>query len=116
MRTRFSGLVDELCSPACAGRAPGTKGGIRARNLVRDALREMGLDPVEQHIHGSKGANLLATMKGDVDRWVLVAAHYDHLGETERSFFPGATTTRPRSRSCSRSRVVSRRSARTDAA
>jgi Zn-dependent M28 family amino/carboxypeptidase len=83
-------LVDELCSPACAGRAPGTPGGLRARALVRDALRETGLDPIEQRIASSTGANLLATMKGDVDRWVLVAAHYDHLGGNARHFFPGA--------------------------
>jgi hypothetical protein len=83
-------LVEELCSKECAGRAPGTPGGVRARQLVRNALRDAGLDPVEQAIGASKGANLVATLPGDVDRWVLVAAHYDHLGANARTYFPGA--------------------------
>jgi Zn-dependent M28 family amino/carboxypeptidase len=83
-------LVRELCSPACAGRAPGTAGGIRARGLVRDAMRDAGLDPVAQTIGRSRGANLVATLPGDVDRWVLVAAHYDHLGSEGGRFYPGA--------------------------
>jgi hypothetical protein len=83
-------LVEELCSRACAGRAPGTEGGLRARGLVRDALRAAGVDPIEQAIGGSKGANLIATLPGDTDRWVLVAAHYDHLGANARTYFPGA--------------------------
>lgn len=83
-------LVEALCSPRCAGRAPGTAGGLHARQLVRDALREAGADPIEQRIGSSNGANLIAKLPGDTDRWVLVAAHYDHLGETARTFFPGA--------------------------
>jgi hypothetical protein len=90
MKRMMEPLVRELCSAACAGRAPGTPGGLRARGLVRDALRDAGLDPIEQRIASSAGANLLATIKGDVDRWVLVAAHYDHLGGDARRFFPGA--------------------------
>jgi Zn-dependent M28 family amino/carboxypeptidase len=57
---------------------------------VRDALREAGLDPVEQRIGGSNAANLVATLPGEVDRWVLVAAHYDHLGGNAQRFYPGA--------------------------
>jgi Zn-dependent M28 family amino/carboxypeptidase len=83
-------LVEQLCSPECAGRAPGTAGGLRARGLVRDALRAAGTDPVEQRIGASKGANLVVTLPGDVDRWVLVGAHYDHLGASGTTFYPGA--------------------------
>ena len=85
-------LVEELCSKDCAGRKPGTTGGLRARSLVRDALRSAGTDPIEQAIGSTKGANLVATLPGDVDRWVLVAAHYDHLGASPSGdrFFPGA--------------------------
>lgn len=61
--------------PGCASASPG---GLRARGLVRDALRAAGIDPVEQAIGRSRGANLIATLPGDSDRWVLVAAHYDH--------------------------------------
>lgn len=83
-------LVEELCSKECAGRAPGTPGGLRARALVVEGLRKAGLDPHEQAIGSSKGANVLATIPGDRDRWVLVGAHYDHLGGTRDHFFPGA--------------------------
>jgi len=83
-------LVEDLCAPECAGRGPGTPGGIRARGLVRDALRRAGVDPVEQPIAVKGAANLVATIPGDVDRWVLVGAHVDHLGGTAKLFYPGA--------------------------
>jgi Zn-dependent M28 family amino/carboxypeptidase len=83
-------LVEGLCSAACAGRAPGTSGGLLARQLVREALRDAGLDPFEQAIGSSMGANLVATLPGEIDRWVLIGAHYDHLGATDRTYFPGA--------------------------
>jgi Zn-dependent M28 family amino/carboxypeptidase len=37
-----------------------------------------------------RGANLVATIPGDTDRYVLVAAHYDHLGGDHRRFYAGA--------------------------
>jgi len=83
-------LVEALCSDECAGRAPGTPGGLLARRFVRDALREAGLDPDEQAVPACRGANVLATIPGDVDRWILVAAHYDHLGKSDGAIFRGA--------------------------
>jgi Zn-dependent M28 family amino/carboxypeptidase len=63
---------------------------LRAREIVREALRQAGLDPEEQRIGVTQGANLVAAIPGDVDRWVLVAAHYDHLGADGKTFYPGA--------------------------
>jgi hypothetical protein len=83
-------LVAALCSDACAGRAPGTAGGRLARAHVIDALRGAGLDPFEQAIAMHGGANVLATVPGTIDRWVLVAAHYDHLGTTSDGIYRGA--------------------------
>ena len=83
-------LVEALCSDECAGRAPGTAGGKIARRIVRDALRDAGLDSFEQAVPGCGGANVLATIKGDIDRWILVAAHYDHLGTMGGQIFRGA--------------------------
>src|SRR5262245_7815111 len=65
-------LVEALCSDECAGRAPGTPGGLAARRIVMDAFREAGLAPQEQKILA--GANVLATVPGATDRWVMVAA------------------------------------------
>jgi hypothetical protein len=81
-------LVEALCSDECAGRAPGTPGGLAARRIVMDALRGAGLTPVEQTI--AVGATVLATLPGTTDRWVIVAAHYDHLGKNGRDIYRGA--------------------------
>jgi hypothetical protein len=84
------GLIEALCSDECAGRRPGTPGGERARRIVVDALRDAGLDPREQPVPGCGGANVLATIAGDVDRYVLVGAHFDHLGRDGDDIFRGA--------------------------
>jgi hypothetical protein len=83
-------LVEALCSAQCAGRAPGTPGGALARALVIDALRDAGLDPIEQSVPGCNGSNVLATLPSASDRWVLVAAHYDHLGTVGGQIYRGA--------------------------
>lgn len=83
-------LVETLCSPACAGRAPGTPEGRTARAAVVTALRGAGLDPYEQPVPGCNGANVLASLPGDVDRWVIVGAHFDHLGNQGGAVFWGA--------------------------
>jgi len=83
-------LVASLCSDACAGRRTGTPGGLHARKIVVDALRDAGLDPHEQPAPGCGGANVLATLPGTIDRWVLVGAHYDHLGTVGNRVYHGA--------------------------
>jgi hypothetical protein len=83
-------LVEALCSDRCGGRAPGTPGGLAARAMVIEALRARGLEVVEQAIPEIGGANVLAALPGQTDRWVLVAAHYDHLGAHGGETFPGA--------------------------
>ena len=54
------------------------------------AFRDAGLDPVEQRVPGCGGANVLAKLRGDVERYVLVGAHFDHLGQIGREIFHGA--------------------------
>jgi Zn-dependent M28 family amino/carboxypeptidase len=49
--------------------------------VVRDALRDAGLDPFEQAVPGCGGANVLAKIEGDDKRYVVVGAHFDHLGK-----------------------------------
>lgn len=83
-------LVEQLCSDECAGRAPGTPGGQLARRLVRDALLDAGLDPDEQAVPGCRGSNVLATIPGSIDRWILVGAHHDHLGQEGGVIYRGA--------------------------
>ncbi|MBK6529468.1 MAG: M28 family peptidase [Deltaproteobacteria bacterium] len=83
-------LVDALCSDACAGRRTNTPGGALARSHIVDALRARGLDPVEQAVPRCNGTNVIATIPGAIDRWVLVGAHYDHLGANNQGVFRGA--------------------------
>ncbi len=82
--------VAALCSETCAGRAPGTAGGQAARAVVLDAFTRAGCAAKEQPVPGCSGANVLAEMKGDAARWVLVGAHFDHLGQHGGSTFFGA--------------------------
>src|SRR5581483_2981709 len=80
-------LVSALCSDDCAGRAPGTKGGLLARSLVRAALERLGLRVEEQPIPRISGANLIAELPGSgplAARAIVVGAHYDHLGRGAR--------------------------------
>ena len=83
-------IIQELCSPRCAGRRPGTPGGRAARGVVTEALRDAGLDPFEQAVAGCGGANILATIAGDDPRWVVIGAHFDHLGTQGPDVFWGA--------------------------
>lgn len=53
-----------------------------------DEFRAAGLNPVEQPV--AVGANVLAAHPGRMDRWVMVAAHYDHLGTDGRDVYRGA--------------------------
>ncbi|MDC0748209.1 hypothetical protein [Polyangium mundeleinium] len=48
MTTEMRKLVEELCSPACAGRKPGTKGGDAARAAVCDTSGALP-DPLRNH-------------------------------------------------------------------
>jgi Zn-dependent M28 family amino/carboxypeptidase len=83
-------FIENLCSSQCAGRAPGSAGGKAARALVVEAFQEAGLEPVEQPVPGCGGANILASLRGEQERWVLVAAHYDHLGRHGGHTYHGA--------------------------
>jgi hypothetical protein len=83
-------IVEALCSPACAGRRSGTPEGDAARAVVVDALRAAGLDPFEQPVPGCGGANVLAKVEGQKPRYVVVAAHFDHLGKEGGKVYWGA--------------------------
>jgi hypothetical protein len=87
---RPESIIDQLCGPECLGRRPGTPGGRAARRIVRDAFRTAGLDPYEQAVDKCSGANILAIVPGSIERYVLVGAHFDHLGQIGNQVFWGA--------------------------
>ncbi|MFT3698394.1 MAG: M20/M25/M40 family metallo-hydrolase [Kofleriaceae bacterium] len=67
-----------LSSKELDGRAPGTDGDVKARALVVDRMKCLGLDPQVQTF--DKTANVIGTLKGTSDEIVIVSAHLDHLG------------------------------------
>ncbi len=90
--------VEYLASPELEGRAPGAPGGLLARRYVEDTFTNLGLVPVgddgyQQAIPSIGGANLLGAIPGTgphSDRYILVNAHYDHLGVHFGQVHPGA--------------------------
>jgi hypothetical protein len=87
---RMRELVEVLCSERCAGRAAGSPEGAASREAIVDALAAAGCETRVQPVPGCNGANVLAALPGTVDRWVLVGAHYDHLGRKGGQVFWGA--------------------------
>jgi hypothetical protein len=89
-------LVEALCSDHCAGRAPGTPGGIAGREIIAGALAAGGLAVTEQPVPGCGGANLLTSIPAagasfeTTERWVLLGAHHDHLGRRHHQTYWGA--------------------------
>jgi hypothetical protein len=95
---RVRETVEFLCSRACAGRAPGTREGVHARERIRAEFEAIGLVPAGsegfvQPVPGCGGANVLGRIPGrgpGADRVVIAAAHYDHLGTIDGDTYWGA--------------------------
>lgn len=94
--------VNELTSAAYAGRAVGTEGELRAAAYLTKQLTswqlepwgEQGLTGFSHHFTvpktGKRGTNVIAVRKGATDQWLLLVAHYDHLGVRQGEVYPGA--------------------------
>jgi hypothetical protein len=99
---RLRAHVATLASPAFEGRRG--EGGRRAARYVEDALRALKLDPLfdggfVQDIPGREpgvvlGRNVGARLPGADpalrDEWIILAAHFDHLGVRNGVLYPGA--------------------------
>lgn len=80
--------VQFLASPDLSGREPGTIGNRKAADYIEAAFREAHLHSFpsmsgfRQHISSRLGDNVLGFLpsKGGSGRWILIGAHYDHLG------------------------------------
>jgi len=101
-----SQIVDDmkfLSSPECEGRAPGTKGHATAITLIIKRMRESGLDSLAEdytqffkgrRMNGSKeGKNVLGYVRGTTmpDEFIVISAHYDHVGVNDGKIYPGAS-------------------------
>lgn len=101
-----SQIVDDLkvlSSTGYEGRAPGTKGHAKAVALIIKRMREAGLDSLSKEytqffngrkINGTKeGKNVLAYIPGKKypHEFIVVSAHYDHVGIVNGKIYPGAS-------------------------
>lgn len=97
---RLRSHVEYLASPTLKGRKPGTPGNQAAARYLIKQFRDMRLEPLPslqgygQTIAPALGDNLLAVRSakdGNPARWLLIGAHYDHLGESLFGrVYPGA--------------------------
>jgi len=109
------GDVRALSAPAMEGRAIGTPGGRKAREYLAGRYAAIGLEPVGKD-HGQQfsftpgrgirfwsakfwetpqpvaGVNLIGRIRGSVDpdKYLVITAHYDHLGILDGQLYPGA--------------------------
>lgn len=92
-----------LAADSMEGRAVGTAGGARARRFLLSQLRSIGVAPVGGSFEhpfefttrqgvAVEGVNLLAQVRGTThpDRFLVVSAHYDHVGVRNGEIYNGA--------------------------
>lgn len=90
-----------LADPSMEGREVGTPGGKLARAFLQKRFREQGLEPVFANyqqpfafgvLKKREGANLVGRIRGTAhpDRFIVLSAHFDHLGIRNGKLHPGA--------------------------
>jgi len=115
---RLKADLEFLCSPDLTGRETGTEGCAKAAAYVADRMREWHLTPLKAGGMGgvtpyhyqwnyqapyrnngrptveAEASNLIAVIPGGdpglAGEYVFVTAHYDHLGTSWGSMYPGA--------------------------
>lgn len=99
--SKLSRHVEFLSGSLCGGRATGTSGSNEAafwiiRNFRKYGLLEFG-GSYAKHIYpggGEIGHNIIGMLPGSlkkpVDSYIIVGAHFDHLGTIGGNLYPGA--------------------------
>jgi hypothetical protein len=100
-RTRLLDDLRTLAADAMEGRAIGTAGNARARAFISRRFGEVGLLPVQ--VQGNRfehpfrrgrqaGVNVVGLVRGRVapDRFLVISAHYDHIGVRDGRIYNGA--------------------------
>lgn len=96
-------MVHYLSSKACNGRRVGTEGWKNAQAYICEQLSSASIKPfgedylesLPQLAGNLEGKNILALVPGKgplASRYLLIEAHYDHLGEDaeQAAYYPGA--------------------------
>jgi hypothetical protein len=93
-----------LSSDALMGRRTGTQGAALARGYLSEGLRAAGVEPIQSvydwpfawtrgdEAEAREGVNVVGAKIGTEhpDRYIVLSAHYDHLGERDGVIFNGA--------------------------
>jgi hypothetical protein len=93
LRARVEFFSDSLCT----GRATGTPGSIHAQAAIAREFAASGLRPSGstffhgfRTLAGNSGHNVVGFLPGIGTRYVIVAAHFDHIGTLAGTLYPGA--------------------------
>ena len=93
LRSRVAFFADSLCT----GRAPGTPGSLHAQSAIARQFAAYGLQPFGgtffhgfRTLTGGPAHNVVGYLPGSGNRYVVVAAHYDHIGTLSGALYPGA--------------------------
>ena len=93
--------VTFLADTICQGRGTGSRASKEAAFWIEREFRKTGLLKIDstytKHFfagHGHIGHNIMGMLPGSLksprDRYVIVGAHYDHLGMLDGKIYPGA--------------------------
>lgn len=101
-RENLERWVKRLASPEFEGRSG--EGARKAAGLIADEFRRLGLKPLFDTNYAQEippappietlGRNVAGVIPGSdrelKDRWIILSAHYDHLGVRQGVLYPGA--------------------------
>jgi len=93
--------IEALTNQLTEGRAPGSKGSNMAAFWIVEQFKQAGLLPLGTSYSKSfffgedkVGHNIIGMIPGSTkspkDKYVIVAAHYDHIGKIGGTIYPGA--------------------------
>ena len=93
LHARVAFFADSLC----AGRAPGTAGSVHAQAAIARQFAASGLRPCRdgwfrgfRTLAGASAHNVVGFLPGSGSGYVVVAAHFDHIGTLSGTLYPGA--------------------------
>ena len=101
--TRLIGDLRVLSADSMEGRRIGTPGNARARAFIENAIKRIGLRPLKDSLSAPfiatsrtgtdlHGVNIVSLLRGRMhpDRFIVISAHYDHLGVRNGVTYSGA--------------------------
>ncbi|MBQ6556812.1 MAG: M20/M25/M40 family metallo-hydrolase [Bacteroidales bacterium] len=98
-KDRLTEYIGYFASDSLKGRGAATRGAILAREYIAARYKECGLQPffgggfmVPFTKNGTSYCNVVGLIEGSTlkDEYIVLGAHYDHLGEKNGQIYPGA--------------------------